>query len=145
MYMFIPYETETELKYPEDYKPIKDRINCFKLHEIPDIIKNLESAAENAFICHSELLERALCDDISELKRWYIIRFISCCSSGTIASYIGKTQYKYIDKAVNNTILYIARSATEEELVNLDISPEGLKDIVTRCFNMNLDVNGREV
>ena len=143
--MFIPYDVSKELIFEKDYYPVQDKANCFKLNDIPAIIDNLLQAMDNAFIYHADQLENALYSDVCYLKRWYILRFISCCSSGTIASYIGKTQYKYIDKAVNNTILYFSRSATEEELINLDISPEGIKDIVNHCFNMNLDVNGREV
>lgn len=143
--MFVPYDVSKELIFEKDYYPIQDKANCFKLNDIPVIIDNLLQAMDNAFIYHADMLENALYSDVCYLKRLYIIRFISCCSSGTIASYIGKTQYKFIDKAVNNTILYISRSATEEDIYTLDISQEGIKDIVMRCFNMNLDVNGREV
>ena len=139
--MFIPYpDTTKELNFDTDYIRIRDMINTFKLSDIPGIIDNVEAALENAFINHSELLENALYMDIAALKKWYIVRMISCSSSGTIASYINNTTYRQIDRAVNNTLLYLFEKATEEELYNLSIDPEGIKNVVFTHWKDDIQV-----
>ena len=106
--------------------------------DIPDIIENLSQALENAFIYHAELLEQALYSDIAALKKWYVIRLVICTSSGTIASYIRNNTYKMIDKAVNNTIVYLSDMASDEELYNIDTDPQGIKSIIVQCYNMDI-------
>ena len=137
--MFVPYpDIDKELCFDTDYMPITDKINTFPLHDIPDIIENLSQALENACIYHAELLEIALYSDIAALKKWYVIRLVSCTSSGTIASYIGNNAYKMIDKAVNNTIVYLSDMASEEQLYNIDTDPHGIKSIIVQCYNMDI-------
>ena len=139
--MFIPYpDTTKELNFDTDYIRIRDMINTFKLADIPAIIDNVEEALENAFINHSELLENALYMDIAALKKWYIVRMISCSSSGTIANYINNTTYRQIDRAVNNTLLYLFEKATEEELYNLSTDPEGIKNVVFTHWKDDIQV-----
>ena len=137
--MFVPYpDIDKELCFDTDYVPITDNINTFSLCDIPDIIENLSQALENAFIYHAELLEQALYSDIAALKKWYVIRLVSCTSSGTIASYIRNNTYKMIDKAVNNTIVYLSDMASDEELYNIDTDPQGIKSIIVQCYNMDI-------
>ena len=139
--MFIPYpDTTKELFFETDYRPIQDRINTFKLHEIPGILENLFAALGNAYEFHTELLEQALYDDIAALKKWYIIRLVSCSSSGTIAGYIGNGKYKAVDKAVNNTIIWLSDKATTEELFEVGTDPECIKAVVNKCYRMNIAV-----
>lgn len=135
MYKLYP-DTEKKLSYDIDYKPIMDRINYFKMYEIPDIIDNLEKAMENAFMCHSDMLYNALHRDICELKKWYIVRFVSCLSSGTIAGFIKSSKYRNIDNAVNKTLVFLFH-ADYASLFSLRIDEEGIKNLVYNCYHDN--------
>ena len=140
--MFIPYpDTTKELYYEDDYTPIQDRINTFRLHEIPGILENLYNALDNAYEYHAELLEQALYSDIAALKKKYVILFVFSCSSGTIAGYIGNSKHTAIEKAVDNTIIWASRKATVADLYTIDIDPEGIKAVVNKCYRMNIAVS----
>ena len=139
--MFIPYpDTKKELFFDTDYVKVRDIINQIKLADFPGVIENLMAALDDAVSYHADLLQNNIYSDICALKKWYIIRVISCSSSGTIASYIGKSKYREIDKAVNNTIIYYSDIAKHDELFNMRTDPEGIKEAVQRCYKMNIPV-----
>ena len=139
--MFVPYpDTTKELFYDTDYVKVRDIINQIRLSDFPETIENLMQALDNAVIYHADMLMNNIYSDICALKKWYIIRIVSCSSSGTIASYIGKSKYKDLDKAVNNTIIYYSDIAKHNELFNMKTDPEGIKKAVLRCYKMNIPV-----
>lgn len=128
-------DTKKELFY-SDYKPIQDRINSININDMPCIIKNLENAYDNAYCYHSDMLCSALYDDICSLKKWYIVRIVSCYSSGTIAGFIGSSKYINIDNAVNKTLRYLF-STDHENLFPLSVDMESIGSLVRNCYNDN--------
>ena len=59
----ILYNTENELFYDNDYKPLPELSNLDK-NELNKLLNNLYAAIDNAYINHAELLYIALYDDI---------------------------------------------------------------------------------
>ena len=54
------------------------------------------------------------------MTRKELIHHLTTLSSGTIARAIGSNRYILIDRAINNAVLYAARSAPDEEITAVD-------------------------
>lgn len=64
--MFKLYDTEKELTL-QDYKPLPGSLLKFTLSELYTLSKNLETASENAWIYHNDLLALAIDMDIKKV------------------------------------------------------------------------------
>ena len=117
--MYKLYDTEKEL-FLSDYKPIDSVIKILDNTGLIELLDNILQAFDNAILYHSELLSMALYDNIVTIKKRILMSCISAYGSGTIASFIGKTKYKEIDKAVNKTLYYLYH-AKEENIFMLSV------------------------
>ena len=64
--IFYP-DTDKELTF-DDYKPIRNSLKNYSVQELKKLLDNLQSAYENAFIYHSELLSMAIDQDIRKVN-----------------------------------------------------------------------------
>ena len=67
--MIIYHDTDRELYYVPDYKPLPDNINMLTKTELKALYDNIAAAYDNAFIYHSELLLSALYNDILTVSK----------------------------------------------------------------------------
>ena len=125
-------DTEKELFYEKDYKPLP-KLSSLSFTDLIELIENLENAIENACLYGGALLENALYDDIVIVKRYTLSMLINSYSSGTIAGYIGNTKYLQIDKAVNKTLYYIF-NCENENIYSLSVDNETIKKLIVDCY-----------
>ena len=64
--IFYP-DTDKELTF-DDYKPIRNSLKNYSVQELEKLLDNLQSAYENTFIYHSELLSMAIHQDIQKVN-----------------------------------------------------------------------------
>lgn len=132
--MIIPYpDTERELYFDTDYKPITGLLSGLNNTELIELLKNLENAFDNAYMNNADLLSIALYDDIVEVKKKILIDSVKSFSSGTIASFIGNTKYLQIDRAINKTLVFLFH-AEEEDIFPLSVDMAGIKKLVCDCY-----------
>ena len=125
------YQTEKELSF-NDYKPLP-ALYGLDNSEIDELYDNLIAAFNNACEYHSELLYMALFDDITGLKRKMFTGFVCTLSSGRIAQIIGNDKYRAIDKAVNNTIVFIADS-DPDIIFSIPNTIDSLEELIKHCY-----------
>lgn len=126
------YNTDIELTF-NDYRPLPALYGLSNA-DINSLYDNLLAAYNNACDYHSDLLCMALFDDIVSLKRKMFTSFVVTLSSGYIARIIGSNKYISIDKAVNNTIIFIADS-DPDIIFDIPNTVESLESIIRDCYN----------
>lgn len=92
---------------------------------------------EQAHINGAYMEQIGLYDDVCELVKRILTTLISSYGSGTIANFINNCKYTQIDKAVNNTLLFLYH-AEPEQLHDLQIDNESIKNLVLACYNGKL-------
>ena len=138
-------DTEKELFFEKDYKPIPD-ISNYSLSDIRILLNNLNSAAGNAFCNHSALLESALFDDIQTIKQQEKQALYQAIQSGLIIPviYINCSKYPFIEQIMRLKKLFETRNkntlkAFVGKRVLLAETGKGKKPIV-RCSCIISDV-----
>lgn len=133
MFKLYP-DTEKELYFDIDYKPIENIIANLDNTGLIELLDNLYSALDNAYCYNAALLENALYDDIVTVKKHILINCIKSYSSGTIAGFIDNTKYTEIDNAVNKTLFYLFNTE-DENIFPLSVDMEGIKNLVCTCYH----------
>lgn len=100
-------------------------------------LEMLRIQEEQVHINGAYMEQVALYDDVCELVKRILTMLVSSYSSGTVASFINNDKYLQIDKAVNNTLLFLYH-AEPEQLHDLQVDNESIKRLVLACYNGKL-------
>lgn len=100
-------------------------------------LETLRKQEEQAHIDGAYMEQIGLYDDVCELVKRILTALISSYGSGTIASFINNSKYLQIDKAVNNTLLFLYH-AEPEQLHDLQVDNESIKNLVLACYKGEL-------
>ena len=97
--MILYPDTEKELFFDNDYKPIPELTNldCTQLQAL---LENVFAACGNAFLNGADMLEIALTDDIIKINRQRFANYLRTISAGHVATVIHNDKYTEIDKAI---------------------------------------------
>ena len=68
MVIYSVYETEKEGFSMTDYKRLPEGLETETIISLNELKNNLFAAAGNAYMCHSDILESCLFDDIETVK-----------------------------------------------------------------------------
>lgn len=66
--MILYFDTEKECFSMEDYKSLPEGLKNENINSLIELKNNLFAAAGNAFMCHSDLLESCIFDDMQTVK-----------------------------------------------------------------------------
>ena len=107
--------------------------------DIPEQVKQIENALQEAEINHDNMAEVGLCEELCELKHKYLTLCVSSLSSGTVAGIIGSDKYIQIDKAINKTLVYLNRlyDDSEPDLIYIGLDVESIANLVKECYHDN--------
>lgn len=132
MYKLYP-DTEKELFYNVDYKPLPDLLMLNITQEI-ELRENLYNALENAFLNGAALLDIALSGDIAKVQKDICINYLLTMSSGHMASIIQSTKYADIDRAIIQAWQYFNYVCTDEEFINIGTDPKEIESIILKAY-----------
>ena len=105
-----------------------------------ELLEELRKQEDTAVINGAYMEEVALYDSVVRLVKSILTTLISSYGSGTIASFIGSTKYAEIDKAVTETLLFLFH-AEDEQLHDLKVDNESIKELVYKCYKGELKDN----
>lgn len=105
-----------------------------------ELLEELKSQEDIASISHADMESIALFDSVVRLTKSILTTLVSSYGSGTIASFINSSKYAEIDKAVNKTLLFLFH-AEGEQLHDLKVDNESIKELVYKCYKDELKNN----
>lgn len=133
-------DTEKELFYNTDYKPLPD-LKTLDYTDLMELLENVIQACYNAIDNGAGMFQIALSDDIITINRYRFIDYLSFVSSGHIALVIGNSRYKEIDKAVNAALRYIDNNS--ECLLDIGKDNEGIEKIIRIAYQETKQAVGK--
>jgi len=139
--MIIYHDTEKELFFSEDYKPLP----CLENMTYTDIIELLENVVQalyNAIDNGASMLEIALIDDIITINKYRFIDYLRFTRSGRIASVINNTKYCEIDKAVSAALQYIEKD--DGCLLDIGKDNTGIENIIKTAYQESIREEGKK-
>ena len=69
MIIYSKHETEKECFSMEDYKSLPEGLETETIISLIELKNNLFAACANAYMCHADLLENCLFDDMETVKK----------------------------------------------------------------------------
>ena len=99
--MKLYQDTEKELFYETDYKPIPENLDKLSCTDLVELYNNVKSAFENACVYNSALLQLALFSDLVDIYSERISLFLRFSSSDYLSGLVGSTKYTDIDIAIS--------------------------------------------